>query len=69
MTSQPDTGAGTGGFDESLGSATEQHITGREEDGSFITDEPPTDKTPSHGSSNRGINKRQANREITEEPQ
>jgi hypothetical protein len=66
MTSQPDTGAGRGDFDESLGSQAEQHITGHEEDGSFITDEPPTDQTPAHGSSNIGINERRANRQEPE---
>jgi hypothetical protein len=69
MTSDAHTGIGEGGFDDKAGAATDQHITGHDEDGSFITDEAPTDKTPSHGSSNLGINKRRANREITEEQQ
>jgi hypothetical protein len=49
------------------GGSTDQHITGAAEEGSFITDEPPTSKTPSHGSSNLGINKLHANREDVEE--
>ncbi|WP_433293393.1 hypothetical protein ACQP2F_30505 [Actinoplanes sp. CA-030573] len=49
------------------GSSTDQHITGDEETGTFITDEPPTSATPSHGSSNKGINKLHANREDVEE--
>jgi hypothetical protein len=66
MTSEPDTGAGRHRAEDSLGSETEQHITGAEEDGSFITDEPPTDQTPAHGSSNIGINERRANRQEPE---
>ena len=49
------------------GGSTDQHISGLEEEGTFITDEPPTATTPSNGSSNRGINKLHANREYVEE--
>ncbi len=45
------------------GGSTDQHISGLEEEGTFLTDEPPTSKTPASGSSNRGINKLHANRE------
>jgi len=44
------------------GGSTDQHVSGVEETGSFPTDEPPTAHTPSHGSSNRGINTTRANR-------
>ena len=36
------------------GASTDQHITGAEEEGTFLTDEPPTSKTPANGSSNIG---------------
>jgi hypothetical protein len=49
------------------GSSTDQHISGLEEEGTFITDEPPTSTTPANGSNNRGVNKLQANREDGEE--
>ncbi|MFF5290427.1 hypothetical protein [Paractinoplanes globisporus] len=49
------------------GGSTDQHITGAGEQGTFLTDEPPTSKTPANGSSNRGINKLHANREDVEE--
>jgi len=62
MTSDPQTGAGKARADDNLGSSTEQHITGAEETGTFVTDEPPTGATPAHGSSNAGINERRANR-------
>ena len=48
------------------GASTDQHITGAEEEGTFLTDEPPTSKTPANGSSNIGINKLRANREEPE---
>lgn len=38
------------------GSSTDQHVTGADETGEFITDEEPTGGTPVHGSSNAGIN-------------
>nr|WP_296073497.1 hypothetical protein [uncultured Actinoplanes sp.] len=66
MTSEPHTGAGRHRAEDNLGSSTEQHITGSEEDGSFITDEPPTATTPAHGSSNSGVNERRANRQEPE---
>jgi hypothetical protein len=49
------------------GGSTDQHISGLEEEGAFLTDEPPTSTTPASGSSNRGINERHANREDVEE--
>ena len=45
-----------------FGSSTEQHITGAEETGEFITDKEPTAGTPAHGSSNAGINDTDGNR-------
>jgi hypothetical protein len=45
------------------GGSTDQHVSELEEEGTFLTDEPPTSKTPANGSSNRGINKAHANRE------
>ena len=44
------------------GSETDQHITGSEETGTFLTDQPPA-PSPATGSSNVGINERRANRE------
>ena len=41
-------------------------ITGREEEETFLTDDPPTSKTPAHGSSNAGINKLHANQDEPE---
>jgi len=43
------------------GSETDQHITGHDEGGTFITDQPPTASTPATGSSNAGINKLRGN--------
>jgi hypothetical protein len=62
MSSSADVGAGKGDFPASRGSSTEQQVTGAEETGTFITDEPPTADTPVHGSSNAGINAVGANR-------
>jgi hypothetical protein len=45
-----------------MGASTEGHITGSDETGTFITDQPPTSETPANGSSNRGINTTGANR-------
>lgn len=45
------------------GASADQHITGRDEDGTFQTDQPPTSGTQAAGSSNAGINERAANRE------
>ena len=47
------------------GPSTDQHITGSEETGRSIVDEPPTSATPADGSSNKGINDTKANREAT----
>jgi len=49
------------------GASTEQHISGLDEEGTFLTDEPPTSKTPANGSSNAGINQRKANRQEPEQ--
>jgi hypothetical protein len=38
------------------GSSTDQHITGAPETGTFTVDEAPAGDTPSHGSSNAGLN-------------
>ncbi|MFC7272636.1 hypothetical protein ACFQS1_01465 [Paractinoplanes rhizophilus] len=48
------------------GASTDQHITGREEEETFLTDEPPTATTPASGSSNAGINKLRANQQEPE---
>ena len=48
------------------GGSTDQHITGAGEQGTFLTDEPPTSKTPANGSSNQGINELKANRQEPE---
>jgi len=45
---------------ESAGSSTDQHITGRPETGDFITDKPPAADTPVHGSSNAGLDDQDA---------
>ncbi|MEU8239100.1 hypothetical protein AB0C07_12705 [Actinoplanes missouriensis] len=45
-----------------LGGSTDQHVTGAEEEGTFITDEEPREQAPAHGSSNAGINATGANR-------
>jgi hypothetical protein len=47
---------------DNMGASTETHITGSEETGTFLTDEPPTTTTPATGSSNLGINTTGANR-------
>ena len=48
---------------ENAGPSTDQHITLGTEEGTFQTDRPPTSGTQADGSSNSGINERQANRE------
>ncbi|GAA0511309.1 hypothetical protein Ade02nite_45170 [Paractinoplanes deccanensis] len=48
------------------GGSTDQHVTGVEETGDFLTDQPPTDSTPATGSSNAGINETRANRQKPE---
>jgi hypothetical protein len=65
------TSAGTSSADsgkrkETFGSSTDQHVTGHDETGTFVTDEQPG-YTPSHGSGNAGINLRHANREPAED--
>ena len=62
MSSNADVGAGKGDFPAGVGSSTEQHVTGAEETGTFLTDQPPTADTPADGSSNAGINAVGANR-------
>ena len=47
---------------ENAGASTDQQITGMEETGDFIVDQPPTSTTPVHGSSNKGINDLKGNR-------
>ena len=47
---------------ENAGPSTDQHITGAEETGQSLVDQPPTSTTPAHGSSNKGINDTKANR-------
>jgi hypothetical protein len=48
---------------DNAGASTDQYVTGSDETGKSLVDQPPTSKTPSHGSSNKGINDRKANRE------
>jgi hypothetical protein len=53
---------------DAAGGHTDLHLTGGPETGTFTTDEAPTADTPSHGSSNAGINKTGANRtDVAEE--
>jgi hypothetical protein len=47
---------------ENAGPSTDQHVTGSEETGQSLVDQPPTSTTPAHGSSNKGINDTKANR-------
>lgn len=61
--------SGTSESEGSFGSSTEQHVTGYEETGAFTTDAEPVAETPSHGSSNEGINKTGANRPRDDEDQ
>jgi hypothetical protein len=59
---------GTTGEEQTIaGGSTDQHVSGLEEEGTFLTDEPPASTTPASGSSNRGINELHANREDVEE--
>jgi len=44
------------------GSIADQHVTGAEETGEFVTGDEATGRTPSHGSSNAGVNQTKANR-------
>jgi hypothetical protein len=48
---------------ENAGASTDQHVTGAQEEGDFLVDQPPTATTPAHGSSNKGINQTKANSE------
>jgi hypothetical protein len=48
---------------ETAGASTDQHVTGTGEEGEFLTDRPPTSKTPANGSSNKGINTTEANKQ------
>jgi hypothetical protein len=47
---------------ENAGASTDQHVSGTEETGKSIVDQPPTSETPADGSSNKGINDLKANR-------
>jgi hypothetical protein len=49
-------------FTANAGSIADQHVTGSEETGTFITDKAPTAGTQAHGSSNAGVNQTGANR-------
>lgn len=62
MSSHADEGTGRGDYPAGRGSSTDQHVTGTEETGTFITDEAPTADTPADGSSNAGINAAGGNR-------
>ncbi|MBL7258999.1 hypothetical protein JKJ07_32270 [Actinoplanes sp. LDG1-01] len=48
------------------GASTEQHVTGAPETDEFPTDAPPNADTPASGSSNKGINDTDANRQPEE---
>jgi len=47
---------------ENAGSSVDQHVTGTDETGEFVTGDEATGRTPSHGSSNAGVNQTKANR-------
>jgi hypothetical protein len=54
---------------ENAGSSADQHVTGRPEEGQFITDKEPAADTPVHGSGNAGVNEVGGNRvDFDEEP-
>jgi hypothetical protein len=54
-------------FNRAAGASTEQHVTGHDETGDFITDKEPAGDTPAHGSGNEGVNVTHANR-VDEDP-
>jgi hypothetical protein len=45
------------------GGSTDQHVTGADEESTYLTDKAPTSHTPAHGSSHAGINKLHTNNE------
>ncbi len=61
MTSS-ESNAGEDGFTAGAGSSADQHVTGHEETGTFLTDEAPTADTQAHGSSNAVFNAAGGNR-------
>jgi hypothetical protein len=56
MSSSAQAGADPDDVTTDAGSSTDQHVTGTEEAGTFITDKAPTADTPVHGSGNAGVN-------------
>jgi hypothetical protein len=62
MSSSPTAGAGEDDIARGAGNNTDQHVTGPEETGTFLTDKAPTADTPAHGSSDAGVNATGANR-------
>ena len=62
MSSNAQPNAGEDDVIVDAGSSTDQHVTGAEETGTFITDQAPTGGTPAHGSSNAVFNKAGGNR-------
>ena len=56
MSSDTQANAGDKDFTAGAGSSADQHVTGAEETGTFITDQAPTGNTPAHGSSNKIFN-------------
>jgi hypothetical protein len=62
MSSDAQAHPGDEDFVAEAGSSTDQHVTGAEETGTFITDQAPTGNTPAHGSSNEVFNKAGGNR-------
>jgi hypothetical protein len=67
MSSDAQPGTGEDATTDS-GSSTDQHVTGAEETGTFITDQAPTGNTPAHGSSNEVFNKAGGNRVDRDDP-
>lgn len=61
-TNDPTTDSDADSTTGAAGGSTDQHITGSEETGTFLTDKAPTADTPANGSSNAGINATGANR-------
>ncbi len=65
MSSDPQANPGDEQFAAEAGSSTDQHVTGAEETGTFLTDQAPTGNTPAHGSSNEIFNEAGGNRPDT----
>jgi hypothetical protein len=66
MSTSAHPGAGKPDFTADAGSSTDQYVTGRPEEGAFLTDRAPTADTPADGSTNAGVNATRANRPNTD---